>query len=235
MNLTPRQIQEKQFHDAFRGYSHEEVDSFLDAVAEAFDHVFRENQSLHHRLKEMEVELTQAKGSEDMLKRTLVTAQETADKAVQEARTKGQSIEQQAASHSEAVIAEAEKKAQKIVVAAVAKERETQDAIEGAKRFDREYRARLRAFIESQLRVLDEGPAPAPSGASPAQAPSADFEGSAAPGAPKSHELEAATPPAPREAVIRLPQEASALVAPGEPDPGKEEDRSIDELFWGEE
>ena len=339
MNLTPRQIQEKQFHDSFRGYSHEEVDGFLDAVAQAFDHIFRENQSLQHRLKEIEVELTQAKGTEDMLKRMLVTAQETADKAVQEARTKGQSIEQRAADHAAAVVADAEKKAQEIVVTAVARERETQDAIEGAKRFDREYRTRLRAFIESQLRVLDEGPAPAlvdlvgsgpPARTDPAKAPTPSHlpkavapvvepsiltatpapvvtparvepapAGPPAPvatsaplatPAPVAISAPVATPPpavrvepaagesfapagpsapvarkavsevmrrteadrvrngsespsisspdvaSPPEVIVRLPQEVAALVPPGgEPEPQKKDERSIDDLFWGEE
>ena len=36
MSLTPEHIQGKRFHDAFRGYNHEEVDGFLDQVASSF-------------------------------------------------------------------------------------------------------------------------------------------------------------------------------------------------------
>ena len=37
MDVSARNIHEKQFHDAWRGYSQEEVDDFLDRVAETLD------------------------------------------------------------------------------------------------------------------------------------------------------------------------------------------------------
>lgn len=168
MDLTPRDIQQKQFHDTFRGYSHEEVDLFLDQVAEAFDKVFRENQSFHHRLTEMESNLTQARGSEDMLKRMLVTAQETADKAVQEARERANAMVSTSQAKSEEILTGAERsageiaaqasdRAKKIVEDAVNKERELQVRIEALKHFESEYRARIKAFIESQLEAVAKG------------------------------------------------------------------------------
>ena len=36
MSLTPEDIQGKRFHDAFRGYNHEEVDVFLDGGSKGF-------------------------------------------------------------------------------------------------------------------------------------------------------------------------------------------------------
>ncbi|HLI56621.1 MAG TPA: DivIVA domain-containing protein, partial [Actinomycetota bacterium] len=36
MSLTPEDIEKKRFHDAWRGYNHEEVDLFLDEVAATF-------------------------------------------------------------------------------------------------------------------------------------------------------------------------------------------------------
>ena len=172
MDITPREIQERQFHDAFRGYSHEEVDLFLDEVAAAFDRVYAQNQQFHHKLLEIEQELTQARGSEDMLKRMLVTAQETADKAVQEAREKAQGmvtssesranqIAEEAKAKAERLIAEAEARAEAIVAEAVSKERELQVSIETLKSFESEYRARILAFIESQLKQLGQ-PVPPP-------------------------------------------------------------------------
>lgn len=169
MDLTPRDIQQKQFHDSFRGYAHEEVDLFLDEVAAAFDRVFRENQTMLHKVKGLEEELTKARGSEDMLKRMLVTAQETADKAVQEAKAKATEMvagsEEKAAAivsdaqaRAQQIVTEATSKAEQIVMGAISKERQLQVSIEGMKRFDGEYRARLRAFMEAQLEQLAQGP-----------------------------------------------------------------------------
>lgn len=158
MDLTPREIQEKQFHDVFRGYSHEEVDLFLDEVAESFDRVFRENQTFHHRLRELEEQLTTARATEDMLKRTLISAQKTAEEAVSEARVSAQETVAEAERSAAKVISDAERRAAEIVDNATRRGRELEVSVEGMKRFEQEYRARLQAFIESQLRVLNEGP-----------------------------------------------------------------------------
>lgn len=158
MDLTPREIQEKQFHDAFRGYSHEEVDMFLDEVALSFERTYRENQEFHHRFKELEEQLHQARSTEDMLKKTLLTAQKTAEEAIEEAKQKAQGMVAGAERKALEIVANSERRAQEIVEHAVARQREIEVGLEGMKKFESEYRARLQAFIESQLRVLEEGP-----------------------------------------------------------------------------
>jgi cell division initiation protein len=186
MTLTPREIQEKQFHDAFRGYSHEEVDLFIDQVAEAYEAVYKENQTFNRRLEELKEQLNNAPAhspaaqpspsapavrseSEDMLKRMLVTAQETADKAVANARAKAQMlvdeaeikarrIEEQADSVSSTTLQDAQRRARDLLTAAQQEEAEFRDRIEGMKSFEREFRARLSAFIRSQLELLETKP-----------------------------------------------------------------------------
>ncbi len=54
MDLTARDIHEKQFHDAWRGYNQEEVDDFLDKVAEVVDLLQRENVAVLGRVRELE-------------------------------------------------------------------------------------------------------------------------------------------------------------------------------------
>lgn len=273
MDLTPRDIQEKQFHDAFRGYNHEEVDMFLDAAAEAFEKVFRENQTLLHRIREIEEHLGEARGSEDMLKRMLLTAQKTADDAIEEARTKAQGMVVAAERKAQEIVANAERRSQEIVADAQTKERELQVNLEGLKRFDSEYRARLKAFIESQLRVLAEGPigvraagaeAPAPVSPPSATEPSPSVADQSAPKVPPSETPVPEPRPTPDSETApgdEVPLGASksprpdvpkrAAVSPstgpgsrdedsgpkpgGRPDEEDEEDRSIKELFWGDE
>lgn len=158
MDLTPREIQEKQFHDVFRGYNHEEVDVFLDEVAEAFERTYRENQSFHHRLRDLEEQLKTARATEDMLKRTLITAQKTAEEAVDEARSRAQGLVAEAEKKSAEVVAAAEERAKQIVDEANGKQSDLETKLDGLRRFEQEYRTRLNAFIESQLQVLAEGP-----------------------------------------------------------------------------
>jgi cell division initiation protein len=173
MTLTAREIQEKRFHDAFRGYSHEEVDSFIDEVTEAFEGIASERQAAQKKAQELEEQLREqankTSGPEDMLKRLLVTAQETADKAVQSARAKAQGIieesegrarliREQAEAASSKKLKEAERKAQDAVTSAATEEREIRSRIEGMKKFEHDFRTRLGAFIRSQLELLEKKP-----------------------------------------------------------------------------
>lgn len=186
MTLTPREIQEKQFHDAFRGYSHEEVDLFIDQVAEAYEALYKENQALQRRVEDLEERMrngpaaSQAPAaapqvtavrseSEDMLKRMLVTAQETADKAVANARARAQMlvdeaeikarrIEEQADAVSSTTLQDAQRRARDMLQTAQTEEAELRDRIEGMKSFERDFRTRLSAFIRSQLELLETKP-----------------------------------------------------------------------------
>ncbi|CAN5832941.1 hypothetical protein BH23ACT12_BH23ACT12_09470 [soil metagenome] len=185
MTLTPREIQEKQFHDAFRGYNHEEVDLFIDQVAEAYETVYKENQNFNRRLEELREQLHNAPAaaaapvqaaaapvrseSEDMLKRMLVTAQETADKAVAHARAKAQMlveeaeiksrrIEEQADAVSSTTLQDAQRRARDLLTTAQQEEAELRDRIDGMRTFERDFRSRLSAFIRSQLELLETKP-----------------------------------------------------------------------------
>jgi DivIVA domain-containing protein len=170
----PRDIQDKQFHDAFRGYSHEEVDSFLDEVALAFDRMYRQNQILERRIDELEqggaVTGGRPGGAEiEMLRKTIDSAQRTAAEAVEEAQetaaqivaeaeTRAAAVTADAETRAREVIAEAEVRAGGIVSRALGTERELEARIGELRAFEDGYRDRLTSFLEGQLRVLTEAP-----------------------------------------------------------------------------
>lgn len=166
MDLNARDIHEKQFHDAWRGYNQEEVDDFLDRVAETVDRLIRENRALHQRIKELDQTVATGRETEDMLKKTLVTAQKAAEEAIASARAK-----------AEHLIAEAEERVTRaneearIRMGALEEElrRKTLDAdrlhaahkrdldvqIERLRAYETELKHRLKTFLEQQLRALD--------------------------------------------------------------------------------
>src|SRR5918997_4154202 len=92
MELSARDIHEKQFHDAWRGYNQEEVDDFLDRVAEVVDVMRRENVAFHNRVRELEQALTTSRETEEMLKKTLVSAQQAAEEAIAKAKEKASAL-----------------------------------------------------------------------------------------------------------------------------------------------
>ena len=166
MDVTPKDINEKQFRDAWRGYNQEEVDDFLDRVAEAVDNTQRENAALRGRNIELEQALSTTREAEEMLKKTLVTAQRAAEEAIAKAKAKADQIvieaERRAAGANEEarkVIEEAEANANRrsieIERAGHDKRRELDAAIARLSAYQSELQQKLRAFLDEQTRGLE--------------------------------------------------------------------------------
>jgi|GEM_PF-5138261 len=182
MSMTPQEIQEKHFHDAFRGYSHEEVDLFLDEVAVAFERLYRENQTFMRRVVDLEEQIKRLQEAvpepqyvespsrgleqddavtEGTLKRMLVIAQETADRAVAEAKQRARETQEQSKVRAAEMIDQAETKVAELAELQVRKGQELEEAKEALRKFEVQYRSSFRVFIESQLESLNDLP-PAP-------------------------------------------------------------------------
>jgi DivIVA domain-containing protein len=131
--------------------------------------------------------------------RTLRAAQRTADGIVSEARVEAQQILNAARERGAALEQEARDR-QRAALSSLAQQRQELEArIEGLRLFERDYRTRMRAYLEGQIRELDRGsvepPQPTraagaaagyPEGATPAFAPSPAGGPGAMPGGPGS-------------------------------------------------
>jgi cell division initiation protein len=184
MELTAREIHEKQFHDAWRGYNQAEVDDFLDRVAEALDRLHRENTDLQQRMGELDQAVAASRDTEEMLKKTLVTAQRAAEEAIANAKTKAEEIITQAEERVRRTETEARdrivhtenesrRKAAESERDLTSRKRELDERIDKLRGFETDIKKRLKTFLEQQLRALDaltevETPKFAPPAARPA-------------------------------------------------------------------
>ena len=92
MEISSRDVHEKQFHDAWRGYNQEEVDDFLDRVAEVLERVGRVNESLRMRVSELDRIVAKNRENEAVLKKTLVSAQKAAEDALSNAKARAEKL-----------------------------------------------------------------------------------------------------------------------------------------------
>jgi cell division initiation protein len=166
MELTAREIHEKQFHDAWRGYNQAEVDDFLDRVAEALDRLHRENTDLKQRMTELDQAVAASRDTEEMLKKTLVTAQRAAEEAIANAKTKAEEIITQAEervrrteTEARERIVHAENESRRKAAEAerdlTARKRELDERIDKLRLFETDIKKRLKTFLDQQLRALD--------------------------------------------------------------------------------
>jgi cell division initiation protein len=83
--ITPQDIHEQEFKTAFRGYDKDEVDAFLQVVADSYQAVLAESINLKDRLAQLENQLRQAANQVAPAVAGAVTAAtSTADKSLAE-------------------------------------------------------------------------------------------------------------------------------------------------------
>jgi cell division initiation protein len=162
MSLTPQDIQ-RDFKERFRGYDPDEVDEHLSRLADRVVSLQDERDRALEQLRETERSGggSNAGGgngtldSERLLKRTLIAAEQTADRVVSEAE-----------SEAERVVSDARRCADELLASArSAADREWREARDGADRVRRavahlrafrdDYTERVRSAIAEQLAVLD--------------------------------------------------------------------------------
>jgi DivIVA domain-containing protein len=102
---------------------------------------------------------------EQRVARTLVLAQRTADEAVREARAESERARREARQDADRIVAEARAHVAEQLGGLEDDKRRLEGQVEQLRAFEREYRTRLRAYLEMQLRDLDGMPTPPAVGA----------------------------------------------------------------------
>jgi DivIVA domain-containing protein len=172
MPLTPEDVQNKRFTTTrFRpGYDEDEVDGFLDEVEAELTRLVQENKSLAARAASAaaapppppptptapaEAAPAEApEGGQDAALRTLLLAQRTADEAIAQARKEAEQIVGEARTRATGLEQEAQQRHAAAMTEFERRRRELERQVEDLRAFEREYRTRLKAYLETQLREL---------------------------------------------------------------------------------
>ncbi|WP_296924788.1 DivIVA domain-containing protein [uncultured Megasphaera sp.] len=138
-------IHNKEFKRGFRGYSEEDVDAFMNNIAGDYEKVYREYCELKERCDSLQDKLTQYEKMEATMNSTLMLAQQTAENVKVSARKE-----------AELILQEAESKKQKMLDETMMSLQNSQQEWEKLKAQTGAYRAKCRAILTSQLRLLDD-------------------------------------------------------------------------------
>ncbi|MFL6238415.1 MAG: DivIVA domain-containing protein [Actinomycetes bacterium] len=225
MPLTPEDVANKRFTSTrFRpGYDEDEVDAFLDEVEAELTRLLQENKTLAARAVGVPTAPPPAaavletaappepEGSQDAALRTLLLAQRTADEAIAQARKEAEQIVVEARTRASSLEQEAQQQHATAMAELERRRRDLERQVGDLRAFEREYRTRLRAYLETQLRELStrgvggDGPVPAstpaastpPAGAAPQVPPAAAAPPATAPPAPTTARAPSPFAPAP--------------------------------------
>ena len=175
MAISVRDIQEKEFAiQAKNGYNVEEVDDFLDEIAEQMSALVRENLELSKRVGALESDVEAAKQAaaeaeartpdydeqgyfnnlQSAMREAMIGAQRIADETVAEAKTQADQVKAQAQEQADATIGQAQSEAEKITADAKTRLESLQQQFETLKASAKTFKADFSRILEEQTALL---------------------------------------------------------------------------------
>ena len=134
MAITPVEIRHMKLDRAPFGYRTGAVDTMLEEIVESFEGVWRERGELQDKLEQMENDIARYRDLETLLRKTLVSAERSA-----------QELKDQARKEAEIVVSEAHAEARLIKQRALAEREQLRGETH-----------RIRALLRSALTIVDE-------------------------------------------------------------------------------
>ncbi len=147
MKVTPLDIRKKEFRRSVRGYLDEDVDVFLDTVADEVERIAKVNTDLQNKVRSLEDEIAAHAHIREALEKTLVAAQLQSE----EIRTNAQK-------ESESMLRDAEAKAKAVVDDFYAQAQAAQQTLMQLKLLEEDFRFKFKALLEGYLKLVEEGP-----------------------------------------------------------------------------
>ncbi len=150
MRISPMDIRQQQFTvKMFRGFDVQEVDTFLEDLAEDYETLLKENQLLKEQLQALEERTRGLEDRERTLQDTLMTTQRLTEEMKEGARREAALL-----------VREAEVQGQKLVEAARVTQASIEAEVVALKRMRRQLAEALRSTVDMYQRLLDQDLAP---------------------------------------------------------------------------
>src|ERR687892_2405177 len=152
MPIRPIDVRRKEFKSAFRGYDANQVDDFLDAVADEFERNYTENQRMREEVSSLRDRLQQFEDLEGSIQAALVHAEQASNDLRRAAAREAEGIKQGAQKEADFTIREAQSRSHQMLADSSARIERVQDsytALQEAKRsFANEFRHLLKTYTD---------------------------------------------------------------------------------------
>ncbi len=154
MALTADDIKDKQFNSKMRGYDRSEVDEFLKEVSETINSLTEQNHQLAEENQTAKEQLRYFTEMKDSLNKSILVAQEAADKVKTNAKREAEIMVREAQKQATDIVAEANSKANQVIETSADDTRKLTTETNDLKKQTRIFRQRLQVMLESQLEVV---------------------------------------------------------------------------------
>ena len=144
MAIKPIDLRRKEFKNSLRGYDANQVDDFLDEVADEFERSFSENQRMREEISSLKSRLEQFEELEGAIREALVHAQQVA-----------RDLRQNANKEAELVVREAKEQAHRILADSSSRVERVQDSYGVLQKAKQDFQNDFRHLLKSYLAVME--------------------------------------------------------------------------------
>ncbi len=145
-DVTPLDIQQRQFSVRFRGFDIQEVDEFLEQIAHTLEALYDENDRLNEENHALKQDRSEFDAREDVLKQTVADSEKRIEQMNEAARKS-----------AEMIVVDAENKAEQILNKASSRLAQLQEDIIQLKGQRIQLEVQLRSIIEAHYKLFEMG------------------------------------------------------------------------------
>jgi cell division initiation protein len=152
MPIRPIDVRRKEFKNSFRGYDANQVDDFLDAVADEFERAHTENSRMREEVSSLRERLQQFEELEGSIRAALVHAEQAANDLRRSASREAEDLRLSAQREADLTIREAKSRSHQMLAESssrVERIQESFDALQEAKKnFSNDFRHLLKTYSD---------------------------------------------------------------------------------------
>ena len=153
MPIRPIDVRRKEFRNSLRGYDANQVDDFLDAVADEFERAYTDNSRMREEIAHLRERLQQFEELEGSIRTALVHAEQAAEDLRRSATQEADDLRRSAGREAELTIRDAKARSHQILAdssARVERIEESYNALQEAKKnFANDFRRLLKSYMDT--------------------------------------------------------------------------------------
>ena len=155
MPIRPIDIRRKEFRSGFRGYDANQVDDFLDAVADEFERNYTENQRMREEVSSLRDRLQQFEDLEGSIRAALVHAEHASNDLRRAATSEAEDLRQSAQREADFTIREAQTRSHQMLADSSSRIERVQDSYEALQEAKKSFTNDFRHLLKTYMEMMD--------------------------------------------------------------------------------
>lgn len=156
--ITAMEINTKRFEQAKSGYKPEEVDEFLNSLADQVSAMTKEKEDTEKKIEVLVESIRRYKADEEALKDAMIGAQKQARAVMEDAKSKADAIVAEAQQKAEQIISAANVKADEIIGSTAVRAQKEEENLRRMQNAVTEFKSNLLAMYKSHLELITSLP-----------------------------------------------------------------------------